>query len=90
MGLSTNGRPITPASGSWAADMHASRKILRGHPFHRKTNAELRYICRDAGEAARCMRDHDPVAEGKYLDQIHDACSILATRYHYARGVTHA
>ena len=43
-------------------------------PLKHKTEAELRYIIRDAGEAARAMRGHDPKAEAKYLDQINDAC----------------
>ena len=53
---------------------------LRGHPYHGKTEAELRYIIKDAGEAARNMRDLDPIAEGKYLDQVNDALTILAHR----------
>ncbi len=42
---------------------------LPGHPYHGKTDAELRYIMKDAGEAARAMRDHNPQAEAKYLDR---------------------
>ena len=53
---------------------------LRGHPYHGKTDAELRYIIQDAREAARNMRGFDEKAEGKYLDQINDAQTILAHR----------
>lgn len=53
---------------------------LRGHDYHRKTDAELRYIVRDAGEAAICMRDLDPHLESKYLDQVNDAETILHWR----------
>lgn len=52
-------------------------KVLPGHAYHQKTNSELRYIIKDAGEAAVNMRGLDAVAECKYLDQINDACSIL-------------
>ena len=53
---------------------------LKGHAFHARTDAELRYIIKDAGEAARAMRDHSPQAECKYLDQVNDACTILRYR----------
>jgi len=55
---------------------------LPGHPYHGKTDAELRYIIRDAGEAAKAMRDHGPTVEAKYLDQVNDACTVL----HYREG----
>jgi hypothetical protein len=48
--------------------------------YRTKTDAELRYIVRDAGEAARAMRDVDQAAEAKYLDQVNDACSELYRR----------
>ena len=40
--------------------------------------AELRYIITDAGEALR----HNPTGEpaGKWMDQINDACTVIATR----------
>ena len=49
-------------------------------PYHAKSEAELRYIIKDAGEAARAMRGLDAVAEGKYLDQVSDACTVLHYR----------
>jgi hypothetical protein len=55
--------------------------------YRTKTDAELQYILKDAGEAARAMRDVDPVAEGKYLDQVNDACSELYRRRELARRV---
>lgn len=45
-----------------------------------KTNEELRYILKDAREAAENMRGFDHAAECKYLDQINDAASELARR----------
>lgn len=45
-----------------------------------KTEAELRYTAKDAHEAALAMRDHDPKAEAKYLDQMNDALTELARR----------
>lgn len=55
-------------------------KILHGHPYHNKSDAELLYIICDAGEAARAMHDHNVEAECKYLDQVSDACSIMNAR----------
>jgi hypothetical protein len=54
--------------------------ILAGHPYHKRTDFELHYIIEDAGHAARNMRDLDPRAEAKYLDQVNDACTILHFR----------
>ena len=58
---------------------------LSGHPYHNKSDAELRYITKDAGEAARSMKGMDSKAEGKYLDQINDAATVLNYR---KKGVT--
>lgn len=55
---------------------------LPGHRFHELSDDALRYIVKDAGEAARAMRDHNPQAEAKYLDQVNDACTVL----HYRRN----
>jgi hypothetical protein len=48
--------------------------------YSAKTNEELRYILKDAREAANNMRGFDPKAEAKYLDEINDAASELARR----------
>jgi hypothetical protein len=56
---------------------------LRGHPYHTKSDDELRYILKDAGEAAEAMRGHSPRAEGKYLDQKNDAATVL---YYRSKG----
>jgi hypothetical protein len=53
---------------------------LKGHRYHTLNDAALRYIIKDAGEAARAMRDHAPDAEAKYLDQVNDAATILYYR----------
>lgn len=45
-----------------------------------KTNEELAYIIKDAGEAALAMRDHNPAAEAKYLDQMAEAETELVRR----------
>ena len=49
---------------------------LEGHPYHSKTNAQLEYIGKDAHQAAKAMRNHDPKAEAKYLDQANDAATV--------------
>ena len=53
---------------------------LKGHDYHKKTDAELHYICKDAGEAAQAMKGHNPQAEAKYLDQVNDASTVLHYR----------
>ena len=55
-------------------------KPLNGHSYHSKTDAELLYIIKDAGEAARAMRDVSYAAECKYLDQVNDASTIMNYR----------
>jgi hypothetical protein len=48
--------------------------------YRTKSDAELRYIIKDAGEAARNMKGLDTKAECKYLDQVNDACTELYRR----------
>lgn len=60
-------------------------KPLAGHPYHSKTCAELRYILKDASEAAEAMRGHAPDAEAKYLDQVNDAATVLHYRATHPR-----
>lgn len=59
-------------------------KVLNGHPYHNQSDASLRYIIKDAGEAAKCAQDlGNTVAENKYLDQVNDAVTILYYRKRY-------
>lgn len=44
------------------------------------TNEAIAYTIRDCAESARAMRDHDPVAEGRYLDEMHTYCTERAKR----------
>ena len=44
------------------------------------TAAELAYSIGDCAEAARAMRDHDPIAEGRYIDEMHTYCAERAKR----------
>lgn len=53
---------------------------ISDHPYHKKTDEQLRYIIKDAGEAAQAMKDHSPAAESKYLDQVNDASTVLSYR----------
>ena len=53
---------------------------LKGHPYHKKSDAELHYIVKDAGEAAKAMKSVDSKAESKYLDQVNDASTVLHYR----------
>ena len=51
---------------------------IPGHPFHTKTNDELQYIAKDANAAAKAQRGM--ASEGKYLDQVNDAATVLGWR----------
>jgi hypothetical protein len=49
--------------------------------YRNKSTDELKFIIRDASEAATYAKDlgnYD--AEGKYLDQVNDACTELCKR----------
>lgn len=57
---------------------------LKGHDYHTKSDSELRFITKDASEAAKNMQGMgNGQAEGKYLDQANDAQTVLGYR---ARG----
>jgi hypothetical protein len=56
------------------------RKPIKDHPYHKKSDAELQYILKDARAAADAMRGVNKQAEAKYLDQINDACTVLGYR----------
>lgn len=51
---------------------------LKGHAYHTKTHAELKYIQKDASEAAKANKGRE--SEGKYLDQVNDASTVLHYR----------
>jgi hypothetical protein len=57
---------------------------LEGHEYHSKSDDQLRFIMKDAGEAAKAMRTHGTIsgdkAEAKYLDQVNDASGVLYWR----------
>lgn len=60
------------------------RKPIPNHPYHAKTDAELRYIQRDATEAGRNAQGMgDERGVNKYADQVNDAATVLGYR---ARG----
>lgn len=63
---------------------------LKGHPYHKKSDAELLYIIKDAGEAAYAMRGHNPRAEAKYLDQVNDASTVMHYRRQGGKQMTEA
>lgn len=49
---------------------------LEGHAYHKKSNAELEYIAKDAHEAAEAMKSHNTTAENKYRDQANDSATV--------------
>jgi hypothetical protein len=54
----------------------SQRHPLEGHEYHRKSDAELTYIGKDAHKAAEAMKGHNEKAEAKYLDQANDAATV--------------
>jgi hypothetical protein len=49
---------------------------LEGHEYHRKTDAQLEYIAKDAHKAAEAMKSHNTTAENKYRDQANDSATV--------------
>lgn len=60
---------------------------LKGHSYHSKTDAQLRYIIKDAAEAAQAMRNVNFLSECKYLDQVNDAATVLGWRKSIAESL---
>jgi hypothetical protein len=54
----------------------SQRHPLEGHEYHRKTDAELVYIAKDAHKAAEAMKSHNTDAENKYRDQANDSATV--------------
>jgi hypothetical protein len=54
----------------------SQRHPLEGHEYHKKTNAELEYIAKDAHKAAEAMKSHNTDAENKYRDQANDSATV--------------
>ena len=59
--------------------------VAVGHPFHQKSNDELRVQIRRAAEAAQDIRGVDAEAEDVYISQLNDAMTILGARRHFQR-----
>jgi hypothetical protein len=68
------------AAATRRAHAGPARPNVQNAHYHQKSDAQLHYIMKDAHEAARAMRGHDPRAESKYLDQMNDAATILHYR----------
>jgi hypothetical protein len=49
---------------------------LEGHDYHKKTDAELVHIAKDAHAAAEAMKSHNTTAENKYRDQASDSATV--------------
>ena len=54
----------------------SQRHPLEGHDYHKKTDAELLYIAKDAHKAAEAMKSHNTDAENKYRDQANDSATV--------------
>lgn len=57
------------------------RRPIPDHPYHSRTDVELRYIQKDAHEAGRNAQEMgDQRGVNKYADQVNDASTVLAYR----------
>jgi len=54
----------------------SQRHPLEGHDYHKKTDAQLEYIAKDAHKAAEAMKGHNTQAENKYRDQANDSATV--------------
>jgi hypothetical protein len=54
----------------------SQRHPLEGHDYHKKTDAELVHIAKDAHAAAEAMKSHNTTAENKYRDQANDSATV--------------
>jgi hypothetical protein len=54
----------------------SQRQPLEGHEYHKKTDAELVHIAKDAHAAAEAMKSHNTTAENKYRDQANDSATV--------------
>jgi hypothetical protein len=54
----------------------SQRHPLEGHEYHRKSDAELVGIAKDAHKAAEAMKSHNTTAENKYRDQANDSATV--------------
>jgi hypothetical protein len=54
----------------------SQRHPLEGHEYHKKTDAELVHIAKDAHKAAEAMKSHNTTAENKYRDQANDSATV--------------
>lgn len=54
----------------------SQRHPLEGHEYHKKSDAELTYIAKDAHKAAEAMKSHNTTAENKYRDQANDSATV--------------
>jgi predicted thioesterase len=62
----------------------SQRHPLEGHEYHKKTDAELVHIAKDAHKAAEAMKSHNTTAENKYRDQANDSATV---RYYRQKNV---
>jgi len=54
----------------------SQRHPLEGHEYHKKSDAELVHIAKDAHAAAEAMKSHNTTAENKYRDQANDSATV--------------
>jgi hypothetical protein len=67
--------------------METAARVLVGHPFHQKSDDELRIQIRRAAEAAHSANGIDAEAEACHIRKLNDAMTILGARRHYEKNV---
>lgn len=72
----TQGVKVMPEEVELNEGRPSQRHPLEGHAYHKKSDAELNYIAKDAREAAEAMKGHNTQAENKYRDQVNDSATV--------------
>ena len=74
--MTVDGKSVTREEVELSEGRPSQRHPLEGHEYHKKTNAELEYIAKDAHKAAEAMKSHNTTAENKYRDQANDSATV--------------
>lgn len=76
----SEGYSISKGSAAKPDESPVAEIGYKPNDYSKKTHAELHYIIKDAGEAAKNMKGMNSKAESKYLDQVNDASTELYKR----------
>ena len=74
--MTVDGKSVTREEVELSEGRPSQRHPLEGHDYHKKSNAELIGIAKDAHAAAEAMKGHSPQSENKYRDQANDSATV--------------